>query len=184
MNDTVIIDMAAVYAKKIRAWNKYTVVQRYRQMAISLHGHNYVWGGEGIDGADCSGAITLCIFAATNRYIRTTANRLYMRVYHREIGILAAVFILTQKTERIHNKLYHAGDVIHVVIPIGCGVYLDPCYPTFELSTMEIIKHRVREYEVTYDTRYLSFEKIGLLPLCKCGDHRIKDIPHMPEVLS
>jgi murein DD-endopeptidase len=95
-------------------------------------GSPYAWGKENPEGADCSGALCLALYAATGLLVRTTADGLYRRVFTKvnpRATDIRAVFYLTKKDKKHGDGYAAAGTAVHAAGILEDGIILNPQEP-------------------------------------------------------
>lgn len=119
----------AMLARKIEGLDRYA---KFRAYACDIMEAPYVWGGESIFGADCSG--TVCFPLLRLGYdIRVPASVLYERLFIHPVGgyhdrHVAAVFVITDTRRFVGEKFVDPGMPTHVMPVVGEDVVLDAMY--------------------------------------------------------
>jgi len=142
---------------------KYTPLGRgFVTAALELVNAKDGWekGGEGPEGADCSGVLSWA-FTRCGFPIRMTANGFYQNLFHewsthdwpdsQGPEICAVFFITTETTDFLGKYPRAAGDAIHVSPRVGMGVFLDTNYyhDRIELVTLQHLLDRYCDTKVS-----------------------------------
>jgi murein DD-endopeptidase len=89
-------------------------------------------GKENPEGADCSGAVCLALYAATGYLIRVSADDLFRRVFtigNPGTGEIRAAFFITQKERPHGDRTAKPGTAVHVAGLVDEGVILNSQEP-------------------------------------------------------
>lgn len=112
--------------RKVEALDRYA---RFRHYATDIMEAPYVWGGESIFGADCSG--TVCLPLLKLGYdIRVPASVLFKELFIHRVGgyhdkHVAAVFVVTDTRRFVGDKYVDPGAPTHVMPVVGEETVLD-----------------------------------------------------------
>jgi murein DD-endopeptidase len=106
--------------------------EKFIYFLLLQFGSPYGWGYENPERSDCSGAVCMALFAATELLIRTTADDLYKRVFTKinpGSADIRAVFFITKKDQKEGGRFIAAGTATHVAGFLEDGVILNSQEP-------------------------------------------------------
>jgi murein DD-endopeptidase len=142
-----------------------TPEERFAFWLLRLYKTPYTWGGESFDGADCSGAVCLALYAATGFLIRTTADDLYKRVFNvagATTGIRAAFFIAEGDRTK-DGVLIRKGTAVHCAGLLDSGVVLNSSFPKARVRRLDDVKAWFEKDWCRYEVRGLGMAALEKL---------------------
>jgi murein DD-endopeptidase len=133
--------------------------ERYVFFLLLQYGSPYRWGMENPEGADCSGSVSLALYAATGFLIRTTADELYRRVFtvrYPSQRDIRAVFFLAN-SERAHGSgTAKIGTAVHVAGLVDDGVILNSQEPKARVRSLSEVNEHFKRTDCTAVIRGLD----------------------------
>ena len=113
--------------------------ERFVYFLLLQYGSPYRWGEENPNGADCSGSITLALYAATGFLLRTTADGLFKKVFTKTIpsrSDIQAVFFVTEGERPHGGGTAKKGTAIHVAGLVDEKVVLNAQEPKARVRSL------------------------------------------------
>ena len=152
--------------------NALTESERYKYFLGRMQYLKYTSGKENLLRADCSGSVCLALLLSTGLAVRVTADALYRKYFTKVDGgqdtIRAAFFISNYDRAPDENgRIYHEGEVAHVVGICGDDVVLDCAPPRSKLRCLSTM---IRIYQaMDYRCRIRTLDRAALEKASKEG---------------
>ncbi len=122
--------------------------ERFAYFLLLQYGSPYRWGEEHPAGADCSGGLSLALYAATGFLIRTSADDLYRRVFtvaHPGARDIRAAFFIAE-SPRLHGaSMVGAGTAVHVTGLVDDDVVLNSQEPRARVRSLATVAQAFRQ---------------------------------------
>jgi murein DD-endopeptidase len=118
-----------IFRNEKKQFMKMTEPEKFMYFLLLQYGSPYQWGKENPEGADCSGAVCMALYAATGLLIRTTADDLFRRVFtvkNPDRSMIRAAFFVEGKT----------GKAVHTAGLVDDGVVLNSQEPGARVRTL------------------------------------------------
>ena len=95
----------------------------YQQLLKEFNGTPYKWGGNSLNGSDCSGSVCTALSYATQKFLRVTADELYRNVFTKPCK--ESALYTTEYNAKAVFFLDGTGKAVHIAGYCGNGFFMN-----------------------------------------------------------